>query len=491
MSKKITKKTKTIKKTISTLSRPPVVAVLGHVDHGKTTLLDAIRKSSVAKGEFGGITQHIGAYQVEVDTREGKRKITFIDTPGHEAFSQMRSRGAAITDLVILVIDATKGVQPQTEESIEHIKKAKVPFIVAATKMDLPGANIERVKKHLSKIGILTEDYGGEIVVVPVSSVTNTGINQLLEMILLIAEMNGLKGDRNDPFLGVVIESELDRKKGPVGTVLVKQGTVKVGEDIFLGEKKERIRAMFDEYGRNLTEAGPARPVEILGFTFPPPVGGIVTKEKTSLKPFEIKRSTEADPNLKQLTIILKTDAIGSLEAILGKLNKNIHVLEGGIGDIGESEIMRAQTSHAFVIGFQVKVSKSAKKLAEEDKVMLKTYTIIYDLLDELHDAADLLGEGIKEEILGRAKVLAIFSTSEGKIAGLSVISGKLVNGDKVKLMRNEIEIGTGKILNLKQAKNDVPKIDQGEEGGAKLSTNLDFIVGDMLISVKLPEIIL
>lgn len=482
---------KTIKKTQTTLTRPPIVAVLGHVDHGKTTLLDAIRKTNVAGGEHGGITQQIGAYQIEVDTKEGKRKITFIDTPGHEAFSKMRSRGAAVTDLVVLVVDAVKGVQPQTEESLNHIKEAGVPFIVAATKMDLPGANVERVKKHLAKIEILTEGYGGEVVVVPVSATAKTGINELLEVILLVSEMEGLKGGKDDPFKGIIIESKLDNKRGSLATILIKQGVMRRGDDVYLGEEKERIRAMFDEYGKEVTEAYPAKPVEVLGFKKVPPVGAIITKEKTSVRPVEIKRSTELDPDQKQLIIILKTDTLGSLEAILGKLEKNIFVIEASVGQIGESEVLRAQTSKAFIIGFNVKVAKAARKLAEEEKVMVKTYTIIYELLEEIHDAAELLQEGIQEEILGQGKIIAIFSTSSGKIAGIQIISGRLIKGDKVKLTRNDKEIALGKIIGLKQGKEDIEKAEQGNQCGAKLSSNLDFLTGDMLLSVKRLEITL
>ncbi len=478
------------RKTTTTLTRPPIVTVLGHVDHGKTTLLDAIRKSNVAKGEPGGITQHIGAYQVEVATREGKRKITFIDTPGHEAFSEMRSRGAQATDLVILVVSAVEGVQPQTEESLKHIKKAAVPFIVAATKMDLADANIDRVKKHLSKIGILTEGYGGDVVVVPVSALSNQGIADLLEMILLVAEMKGLKGSAKDPFSGVIIESKLDNKRGAVATLLIKQGTIKTGDDIYLQREKIRIRAMFDEYDKSVFEALPSKPVEVLGFQSVPPVGAIVTKEKTETIAPAIDKTNNVTPSESQLPIILKVDTRRSLEAILGKIDPvAILVVDYGLGDITESDIMRAQGAKAFVIGFNVKAGKAARKLVEEEKVLMKTYTIIYELLDEVYEVRDLILEGQKEEILGIGKIATLFSTSDGKIAGITVTSGRLAKGDKIRIMRGEGEIGTGRILGLKQGKEAVSKVEQGQECGAKLSANLDFLASDMILSIKVSEI--
>lgn len=467
------------------LPRPPVVAVLGHVDHGKTSLLDTIRKSDVVQQEFGGITQHIGAYQVEVRLKEGKQKITFIDTPGHEAFSKMRSRGAQVTDIVVLVVDATEGVKPQTEESLNHIKKAKVPFIVAATKMDLPGASVDRVKKHLLKIGVATEGYGGDIIVIPTSAVGKTGINELLEMILLISEMNGLSGTSKDPFSGVIIESKLDRRCGPQATILVKKGVVKEGEEIFLGDKKTRVRAMFDEYGGRVKEAEPSKPIEVLGFEVPPPVGSVVTKERIEEKIPQITKTTPFLPEKKQLPIILKTDTLGSLEAILGKLNQKIFCLEGSVGDIGESEILRAASSKAGIIGFNVKVSAAALKLAQEEKVPLKTYTIIYELLEEIYDAAELIQEERKEETYGTGKIIAIFEIPQGKIAGVQVISGKISKGDKIKLLRNNKEIGSGRIISLRQEKKDMQEIKEGSQCGAKLSANLDFQTGDMLLSVR------
>lgn len=488
MPKKVSRQSKL--KTI--LARPPIVAVLGHVDHGKTTLLDAIRQSNITAKESGGITQHIGAYQIEIDTKEGKQKITFIDTPGHEAFSKMRSRGASVTDLVVLVISAVEGVKPQTEESLKHIEKANVPFIVAATKMDLPQANLDRVHKHLSKLGILTEGYGGNIVVLPVSAVTKKGVQELLEMILLLCEMKGLEGSALDPLSGIIIESKLDNKRGPLATILVKRGRLKRGSDIYLGTEKIRIRAMFDEYGKNVEEAFPAKPVEVLGFSKVPPIGAYITpKPSVETQPTIIQKDFSALDEQKKLKIILKADTRGSLEAILDKLGPNIQIITGSIGEISESEILQAQASSAIVIGFNVKIAKAAQKIAKDEKILVKTYQIIYELLEEIDEVAKVLAEGEKEEILGQGKIIASFTTSDGKIAGIKVILGHLTKNDRVRLLRNDQEVGLGRIINLKKGKEDVVNVEQGIECGAKLSSDLDFQINDVLLSFKLKEIIL
>ncbi len=479
----------TLKHTLK-LPRPPIVAVLGHVDHGKTTLLDQIRKANQAGKEFGGITQHIGAYQVKVHTKDGDNYITLIDTPGHEAFSKIRSRGARVTDLVILVVSAVEGVKPQTVESIEHIKQAGIPFIVAATKMDLPEANIDRVKKHLAKVDILTEGYGGEVVVVPVSAKTGTGIEDLLEMILLIAEMKGLTGSAADEFEGIIIESKLDNKRGPLGTVLVKKGILKQSDEIFMEGQKVKIRAMFDEYQKLVKVADASKPVEVLGFNKVPPVGAVLSKNKTTstsiLDKLQIKKIAGEN---KQLKVILKADTFSSLEAITNKLTDAIYIVDATLGDISESEILKAEATKACVIGFNIKASHSAKKIAEESKVLLKIYTIIYELINELEEVARLVAEGEKEIILGVGKIAAAFTTSDGKVAGIKVVEGKLSQNDRVKLIREDKEISTGRILHLRIGKDDVQKVQQGEECGARLSSNLDFRIGDMLKSIKIPEI--
>ncbi len=479
-------------RTKTALLRPPIVAVLGHVDHGKTTLLDVIRNTQVARKEFGGITQHIGAYQVVVATTEGEKKITFIDTPGHEAFSKMRSYGAQVTDLVVLVVSAVDGVQPQTEESINHIKKANVPFLVAATKMDLPGASLERVKKQLAKIGVLTEGYGGEIVVVPVSAVKKTGIKELLEMILLIAEMKGLKGGINDPFEAVIIEAKLDNQKGPLATILVKKGTIAQGEEVYLGLEKIRVRAMFDENNQVVAKAEPAKPIVMLGFNQVPPVGAILTKEKRENKMIGLDQllSKKAKPNTeKTLKIILKADTIGSLEAILANFNPEVDILTVGLGAVSEADILQARDNQALVVGFNVKINKKVKQLALTEKVLVKNYHIIYELFKEIDEVVGFLKEAGQEEILGKAAIIAQFPTKDGRVAGVKVLSGRISQGDQIKLVRDKTEIGSGRILSLRQGKEEVTKVEQGEECGARLSSNLDFRLTDMILSVRVREI--
>lgn len=473
----------------STLTRPPIVAVLGHVDHGKTTLLDAIRQTNVAGGEFGGITQHIGAYQVDVKTKNNVQKITFIDTPGHEAFSKMRSRGAQITDVVVLVVDGVKGVQPQTEESIAHIKKAGVPFIVAATKMDLPQANLDRVKKHLVKAGVGVEGLGGDTVVVPVSATQKKGLDNLLEMIILVVQLHGIKGDANDPLNAVVIESRLDNKRGPLATILVKAGILNIADDIYLEEEKIRVRAMFDENGKGVSQALPSKAVEVMGFKSAPPVGSILTRVKSKIKDSEVAEAVVLPPILfeeeNKLKLILNTDTVGSMEAISGKLGKDIKVVETALGEIKESQVANAQSAKAIIIGFNVRVNKNARKIADLEGVLIKTYNIIYDLLEEVEEVARLVIEGTKDEISGSAKVIAQFSTSQGNIAGLIVVTGKITKGDQVKLMRGDKEIGQGRILTLRKGKEEVSKVVKDEECGAKLSSKLDFLIGDMILSIK------
>lgn len=474
----------------SGLARPPIVAVLGHVDHGKTSLLDFIRKSNQVSREHGQITQHIGAYQIEAKSKEGTQKITFIDTPGHEAFSKIRSRGVSVTDLVILVISAVEGVKPQTVESLEYIKIAQVPFIVAATKMDLSEANLDRVQKHLQKIGVLTENYGGDIIVVPVSAKNGSGVSNLLEMILLLCEMKGLAGANSDEFTGVIIESELDRKVGPLATVLVKTGTLTQGEDVYLKEEKIRIRAMFDENKKVVKKASASQPVRVIGFKTVPPVGSKLTKNISLSIPMQVVSTPpEVLDEQKRLKVILKADTFGSLEAITQKLSSNIKIIDARPGDVTESEILTAETAKAAIIGFNIRISPSAQKIAAEAGILLKNYHLIYELIAEIEEVALLLKTGKEEEILGVAKIGAVFDTSAGKIAGIKVVQGKMTKGDKVTLMREDKDITSGRILELKHGKEDIPKAEQGTECGARLSSNLDFTIGDMLKSISSFEV--
>lgn len=477
-------KKKTHKKNINLSKkrtmRPPIVTVMGHVDHGKTTLLDYIRKTSVAAHEHGGITQHIGAYQVEIDTKEGKRKITFVDTPGHEAFAKMRSRGAAITDIVILVVAANDGVMPQTIEAIKHIKDANIPAIVAINKIDLPDTKVEKVKKQLAKNGLLVEGYGGDVVTVEISAKTGKGVPELLEMISLVADMEPVKSDPVGELKVSVIESRLDKKLGPVATVIVLNGTLNVRDTIDLGGVKSRIRALISDAGKKILSAGPGTPVEITGLGKVPEIG-----ESTKSTGGE-KETKEVQSSENKLKIILKTDVIGSFEAIKYSIPPEIEILNGGTGDIFESDILFAKTSKAIVIGFNVKLSPQVEALAQTERVNVKLYYIIYELLDEIKEVVELLNNpSALEEIVGRARIVVKFATSAGEVAGSKVTEGKISRGDKIKLIRQDKEVGTAKVKALHHLKKDIPKAEVGTECGILFHPNLDFQIGDMVVSLR------
>lgn len=455
-------------------SRPPIVAVMGHVDHGKTTLLDFIRKTRLAQKEPGQITQHIGAYQAEVETREGKKKITFIDTPGHKAFTQMRARGAQVTDIVILVVAADDGVMPQTKEAIEHIRKADVPFLVAINKIDLPTASPEKVKKQLAEAGVLLEGMGGDIVSVPISAKTGQGVEEVLEMVLLMAEMQELKADPGGPLKLSVVEAKLDKLRGPVATVIVQNGTLRTGDMIELSGVKSKVRAMFGASGKAVKEALPSMPVEILGLEKLPQVGEIVEIEEAS--------SVEE----KKLKIILKADTAGSLEAVTGSISPQVDIVEKGVGEINESDILSAKTRGAQVLGFNAGLSKGVEKLAETEKIKVKTYRIIYELLEDLEKTLlDASRQQVEKEVLGRAKILSEFPYEKTKIAGCQVQEGRLGRGDYVKILRGETEIGESRIKTLRIFKETVTKVEAGKECGVLLDPQLDFIAEDAIIAYR------
>lgn len=473
------KKRKEITKFVT---RPPIVAVLGHVDHGKTTLLDKIRKTRVAEREPGGITQSIGAYQVRVPP------ITFIDTPGHVAFSKMRARGGKISDLVVLVVAANDGVMPQTIESLEHIKVAGVPFLVAINKIDLPGVDLEKVKKQLVDNGVLVEGYGGDVVVVPVSAKTGQGIDELLEMILLLAEMKEIKANPEGPLEAVVIESKRD-KRGTVGTVLVRDGTLKVADQILVENVPARVRGMMNESGKLVKKALPGQPVEVLGFTQVPPVGAKVAKVEALPKPklsIDEIREVPKLPKESQdkLNIILKTDSLGSFEAISESLPGEIFVVSHGVGDINESDVLFAQATKAQIFGFKVKATSQIIKLAEDEGVKIKTFKIIYEFLEDLEkEVLKVLEPTIEEEILGRAEIVAEFQVGGERVAGCRVLEGKIRKTDKLHLKRKDKILGDTKIVSMKHQKEDISEAKKGTEFGAIFSPPLDFKIGDMLIS--------
>ncbi|MFW5651878.1 MAG: translation initiation factor IF-2 [Acetivibrio ethanolgignens] len=476
------------------VKRPPVVCVMGHVDHGKTSLLDAIRETHVTDREAGGITQHIGAYTVKINDET----ITFLDTPGHEAFTSMRMRGAKSTDIAILVVAADDGVMPQTVEAINHAKAAEVEIIVAINKIDKPGANIERVKQELSEYELIPEDWGGSTVFVPVSAKTREGLEQLLEMILLTAEVAELKANPDRLARGIVIEAQLDKGRGPVATILVQKGTLHVGDALVIGSAHGKVRAMIDDKGRRVKEAGPSTPVEVLGLNEVPDAGELVMateneKEARNIAEAYIKQSREsllADTksrlsldglfsqiqagNIKELNLIIKADVQGSVEAVkqsLLKLSNDevaIRVIHGGVGAVNESDVMLATASNAIIIGFNVRPDPTAKATAEREKVDLRLYKVIYNAIEDIESAMKgMLDPIFEEKVIGHAEIRQIFKASGlGSIAGSYVLDGKIVRGSMARIFRGEEKIYEGELASLKRFKDDVKEVNAGYECG-------------------------
>jgi translation initiation factor IF-2 len=488
--------------------RSPVVTVMGHVNHGKTSLLDYIRHTNVVAGEAGGITQHIGAYQVE---RNGN-KITFIDTPGHEAFTAMRARGAQVTDIAILVIAADDGVMPQTKEAVDHARAANVPIVVAINKMDKESAEPERVKKQLADLGLTTEDWGGNTIAVPVSAKEGTGIDTLLEMILLVAEMSDLRANPDRPAMGTVIEGKLDRSRGPTATLLVQNGTLRVGDYVLVGEIYGRIRAMFNEAGKRIKIASPSIPVVVLGLSDVPQAGDtfrVVSDEKTaralSEERAEERWAEEQRPvralslddvyaqmqagTIKELNIILKADVQGALEPVTNSLEKlgdedlRIKIIHQGIGNITESDIALAIASQAIVVGFNVQAEPAARSMAEIEGVQIRYYQVIYKLIEDMDKALKGLLEPVYEKVvMGRAEVRAVFPISKvGKVAGVYVEDGVAKRNARVRVLRDEEEIYDGAINSLKRFTEDVTEVAAGLECGIGLDNFQDYEEGDIL----------
>jgi len=463
--------------------RPPIVVVLGHVDHGKTTLISKIYEKDLTKKEFGGISQHIGAYQI---VYQGK-KITFIDTPGHVAFSKMRSRGANVADLAVLVVAADEGVKPQTLESLKYIQEAKIPFLVAANKIDLPNVNLEWLKSNLAENGILVEGWGGNVVLVPVSARTGKGVDELLEMIVLLWEMEEVKTN-NGNLEAVVIESRLDSKRGPLATVLVRDGVLRLGDTIRAEDVGGKIRAMINDRGKNVDIVYPGEAVEILGFSKIPPVGAKIIfgspKEEFPFSSPGRKFSKEEENEEKKVKILLKADAQGTLEAVLASFPEEIKVIFSGVGNINESDILLAKASGAQIVGFNVGASGAVKKLAEIEEVRIKTYNIIYELLKDLEEMVlkILKSTVVNEVILGRAKIIAEFIVNNQRIAGCKVEEGEIDRRRPLHLQRDGKIIGDCQIVSLRVGRTDAEKVKKGEEFGVILS-NIDFKIGDMLLS--------
>lgn len=477
-------------------SRPPVVTILGHVDHGKTSLLDFIRKSSVAIREHGGITQAIGAYQVLHDTGT----VTFIDTPGHAAFEKMRSRGAKVADIAILVVSIDDGIMPQTIEAIKHIQAAKVAMVVAVNKIDLPGINVqvqlERIKKQLADNDVSVEGYGGDVPVVSLSAKTGEGVKDLLETILLVAEMLELKADVDHPTSGVVIESHLDKYKGPIATILVRDGLLEKGDTISVAGIKCKVRGMFDYKGGPVEGAGPSTPVEVLGWESVPPVGAGLGQEAEA-QSAELKVKSLIDKLKSQdqniLNVVVKADKQGSLEAIeeaLGKFNEDkehLKIISSGTGEVVDSDVELAESTGAIIISFNVNIRRSAQKIAETQHVLIRSYGIIYELLDEIKDVVEgMLKPGSLEEVFGVAQIIAEFPFGQdARIAGCKVLDGVFSKGPKVRLVRGEEVIAEGKITSLKMGREEVTKVEKGQECGMMFDANLDFQIGDVIESFR------
>lgn len=489
--------------------RPPVVTILGHVDHGKTTLLDAIRKTNVVAGEAGGITQHIRAYQV----KKRNQLITFIDTPGHEAFSAMRERGVSIADIAVLVVAADDGVRPQTKEAIEYLKSKKIPTIVAINKIDKPEANPVKVKQELADNGIMIEDWGGDIMSAEISAKNNLGIDDLLEKILLLAEVEDFKSDAKREGLGVVLESHLDPQRGPTSTVLVKTGIFKLGQDVVAGTSFGRIRKIEDYAGRNLILAGPSTPITVIGLNTAPQTNDILQvmsgksaarlkSKELSAKPlagkFKIaqKKTGEDEKEIKKCLIILKTDVQGSLEAIeqiLSAINTDevsLECVSVGVGNITESDVKVAEGAAATIFGFNVETTPVAKRLAELSSVEIKNFKIIYELVQEVKNRmARLLPPEIIRTDLGQLKVLAIFKRGKREmIVGGRVANGKVIKGAHLEIERNNEIVGKGKLTNLQQDKKNVEEVRQGNECGITFEGDAKIQEGDMLIIYKEEE---
>jgi len=504
--------------------RPPIVTFMGHVDHGKTSLLDAIRKTKVAESEYGGITQHIGAYQISLRTKlhpEREEKITFLDTPGHEAFTRMRARGAKITDIVVLVVAADEGVMPQTIEAIDHSKDAGVPIMVAINKIDKPNIDIDRVKKQLSQYGLVPEEWQGNTIMVGVSAKTHQGIDELLELIILQAEMMDLKANYNKLAKGVVIESEISSKEGIVATLLVQNGTLRLNDNFIVGLHYGKVRAMFDEYGKKLSEAPASTPVRVIGLTGLPQAGEeffVVPDEEQAKEIARLRMEKEKQKKLqppkrldleslsskikegkiKELKLILKVDTAGSSEAIKELLEKiktpevSLNIIHESIGDVNTSDVLLAEVSGAIILGFNVDIESKAKELAQEEGIDIKIYNVIYELSNELKLALQgMLEPKTKKVFLGRAIVKKVFKLSKaGTVAGCFVEKGKILRSSNISLLRNGKVIYEGKISSLKRFKDDVREVSEGMECGISLGEFQEIFEGDIIEAYEIQKII-
>ena len=494
-------------------TRPPVVTILGHVDHGKTSLLDHIRQAKVAEGEAGGITQHIGAYQTLAPSAEAgqERLITFIDTPGHEAFTAMRARGASVTDIAVLVVAADDGVMPQTIEAIDHAKAASVPIVVAINKIDRPNANPDRVKTQLIEHDLLLEEFGGDIIAVPVSAVTGEGIDDLLENILLVADVQELKADPHRLASGVIIEAHVDRFRGPVATLLVQQGTLRVGDPVVAGEVSGRVKALVDDHQQRLEEAGPAKPVEVLGFSELPQAGdpALAFPDDKQARAYAERRRleregqpshtarapileeiyAEAETQVRELPLLIKTDVQGTAEAVRSSLERltarhaRVRVLHAAAGSINESDILLAAASNAMVVAFNTRAEPGARHLAEEQGIDIRSYTVIYQIIEDVERALTGILDPVYAEVVGgHAEVRAVFAIARrNRIAGCYVTDGKILRSDSARIFRDGELITEGTIASLKRFKDDAREVTAGLECGLAIADFDDFHESDSL----------
>lgn len=491
---------KTAKTNIQTKFYPPVVAVLGHVDHGKTTLLDAITKTNVAQEEHGGITQKIGASSIEILHENVKRRITFIDTPGHETFKEMRSRGAQAADIGLLVVSSVDGVMPQTKESIKLLLDSKIPFIVVLTMLDLPTKNPEKVKQQLLKEKVMLEGLGGDVAVIEVSAKEGRKIKELLELIFLVSDLHqsvGVSNLENEKLRAVVIESRLDTRSGPLATVVIKEGTLFVRDEIICEGQEGKVRSLVNDKGQRRQSATVGEAVEVLGFEKVPAVGGIVLKKtevsvrgpvirqladtSTTPHPTEAPRASTTSKD-SILLVIICTDTQGSLEAIVNSLPKAIHIASQKTGEVSEADVLLAKSTGAIILGFNAKIRGEVLKLAAVEKVLLKNYRLIYELLDEIQDVLEGKKLALEEKIFGTARVSARFPFEKTYVLGVVVLEGRVAKGDRARLIRGDEVIGEATISSLRQGKNPISKVEKGQEAGVILSPFLDFAVSDMLV---------
>lgn len=499
----------------SLITRPPVVTVMGHVDHGKTSLLDAIRKTSVTSNEAGGITQHIGAYQVMCKGQ----KIVFLDTPGHEAFTAMRARGAQVTDIAVLVVAADDGVMPQTLEAINHAKAAKVPIVVAINKIDKPGANPDHVKQQLAEHELIPEEWGGQTIMVPVSAKKKMGISDLLEMILLVAEVQELKANPNREARGVILEARLDKGRGPVASVLVQNGTLRIGDFIIAGTSCGRVRAMINDRGEKVKKAGPSMPVEVLGLSDVPEAGDelavldeklakTIAEKRVEKQRTELIHSKKvslddlfnqiSEGDIKELNIVIKADVQGSVEALsaaLLALNKDEHevrvsIVHSGVGAVTESDVTLASASNALIIAFNVRPDANARKLADTESIDIHAYRVIYEAIDDIKAAMKgMLAPKYKEVIQGKVEIRQVMKFSKALVAGSYVLEGKVCNNSKIRLIRDNIVLYEGQIESLRRFKDDVKEVAAGYECGITIDNYRDFKEGDILEVYTMEEV--